>query len=146
MKEIIRIVVKGSSGFCPLDEAYDDKITITLESISYEYKPVRETDTNTLKKWSYRTNSPIFKEQYKKISDLVFEVFDRDVEIFYCDIGSIEFIITYSDKQKLHKKFYLPSDEFAEQFKQIKMMVPICEYTPAVLLTSEDFDNEGNNL
>lgn len=37
--EIIRITIKGSSGFSSVDEAYRDKVTLTPHSISYEYKP-----------------------------------------------------------------------------------------------------------
>lgn len=37
MKYIVRIVIKGASGYCPADEAYNDKVTITPGSISYEF-------------------------------------------------------------------------------------------------------------
>ena len=36
MAEITRIVIKGSSGYCCVDEAFNDKVTITEESISYD--------------------------------------------------------------------------------------------------------------
>lgn len=37
MKYIVRIVIKGASGYCPADEAYNDKVTFTPGSISYEF-------------------------------------------------------------------------------------------------------------
>lgn len=37
--QIIRIVIKGASGYGPVDEAYEDKVTLTPSSISYEYNP-----------------------------------------------------------------------------------------------------------
>ncbi len=43
MKDIIRIVIKGESGYCSVDDAYNDKITITRDSIRYEYKPMKQT-------------------------------------------------------------------------------------------------------
>ena len=46
MVDIIRIVIKGSSGYCCYDEAYNDKVTITDDSISYEYIPVVESEIN----------------------------------------------------------------------------------------------------
>lgn len=37
MEYIVRIVIKGASGYCPADEAYNDKVTLTPGSISYEF-------------------------------------------------------------------------------------------------------------
>lgn len=36
--------------------------------------------------------------------------------------------------------YFCPSEFFADYFRTIKQMVPGTEYTPAVLLTSEDYD------
>lgn len=50
MADIIRIMIKGASGSCCIDEAYNDKVTITSESISYEYVPSIETEINPKRK------------------------------------------------------------------------------------------------
>ena len=47
MNDIIKITISGVSGFCPVDEAYSDKVTITPSSISYEYKPHTESRLET---------------------------------------------------------------------------------------------------
>ena len=39
MADIIRIVIKGGSGYGPVDEAFSDKVTIDCDSIRYEYTP-----------------------------------------------------------------------------------------------------------
>lgn len=142
MEDIIKIVIKGVSGYCCVDEAYNDKVTITPESISYDYIPAVESEMNPKRKWSYKTNSPIFKMKYDTLVSLMPDVTGRNIDEFCTDIGGIEFIITYSDKTKFHETFWIPSDYFESQFKVIKSMVPECEYTPAVLLTSEDFEEE----
>ena len=41
MAKIARVLIKGTSGFCSVYEAYSDKVTVTPDSISYEYKPYR---------------------------------------------------------------------------------------------------------
>ena len=46
MADIIRISIKGESGYGPVDEAYSDKVTIDRGSIRYEYEPVIESDIN----------------------------------------------------------------------------------------------------
>ena len=56
MADIIRITIKGESGYGPLDEAYSDKVTIDRDSIRYEYKPAVESKINTPRKWSYKTS------------------------------------------------------------------------------------------
>jgi hypothetical protein len=44
MIEISKIVIKGTSGYCCADEAYSDKVTVTEESIAYEYHPIFESN------------------------------------------------------------------------------------------------------
>ena len=89
MAEIIRIVIKGSSGYCCYDEAFNDKVTITQDSIAYEYVPYQETDINPKRKWSYKTNSPIFKMKYDEVAGMLPGIIERGVEEFCTDIGGI---------------------------------------------------------
>ena len=52
MKDIVKIVIKGTSGYCCVDEAYNDKLVITSDAISYEYTPIKESKINPKRKWS----------------------------------------------------------------------------------------------
>ena len=140
MKDIVKIVIKGTSGYCCVDEAYNDKLVITSDAISYEYTPIKESKINPKRKWSYKTNSHIYKMKYETVVSLMPGVMERTLEEFCTDIGGIEFFITYSDKTKFQETFWVPSDYFEDVFKVIKSMVPECEYTPAVLLTAEDYE------
>lgn len=142
VKYISRIVIKGASGYGSEDEAYNDKVTITPTSISYEYKPMYESELNPSRKWSYKTNSPIFRMMYDKVAGMLPAIIERGIQEFCTDIGGIEFNITYSDKTKFKEIYWVPGDYFEELLVAIKRMVPETEYTPAVLLTSEDFDDE----
>ena len=142
VKYIARIVIKGASGYGSADEAYNDKVTITPTSISYEYKPMYESELNPSRKWSYKTNSPIFRMMYDKVAVMLPAIIERGIQEFCTDIGGIEFNITYSDKTKFKEIYWVPGDYFEELLVAIKRMVPETEYTPAVLLTSEDFDDE----
>ncbi len=142
VKYIARIVIKGASGYGSADEAYNDKVTITPTSISYEYKPMYESEFNPSRKWSYKTNSPIFRMMYDKVAGMLPAIIERGIQEFCTDIGGIEFNITYSDKTKFKEIYWVPGDYFEELLVAIKCMVPETEYTPAVLLTSEDFDDE----
>ena len=56
--DIIRIVIKGASGYGCADDAYEDKVTLTDSSISYEYTPhpMSESEFNIPRRWSYKTD------------------------------------------------------------------------------------------
>ena len=112
MIEISKIIIKGASGYCCVDEAYYDKVTVTGESIAYEYHPMLETEINPSRKWSYKTTSPIFKKLYADLVKVMPVIVNHDTDIFCTDIGGIEFIITYFDKTKFKKTFFMPGDEF----------------------------------
>ena len=142
MADIIRITIKGSSGFCCINEAYNDKITIEPRSIQYEYIPVMESNINMPRKWSYRTTSPVYQKLFKEVAVAVETILNRGEEPDVTDIGATSFMITYDDKTKRGRDFFLPGDDFKECFLLIKQMVPGCEYTPVVLLTSEDYEEE----
>lgn len=141
--EAKRIVIKGASGYCSVDEAYEDKLIITPDFISYEYKPHPKSnlDTNIYRKWSYKTTSPLFKELYRQVTEMLPRYLYSEDILFVTDIGPTEIIATFEDGHREKTNFYCPSEYFVEWFRVIKQMVPMCEYTPAVLLTSEDYED-----
>ena len=103
-----RIVIKGESGFCSVDEAFTDMVVITPDWISYKYKP-------------------------RKIC-----ILELDDEEFVTDIGSTTFAVAYPTGTKKHRVFCLPGDDFAECFALVKKMVPSEEASPRVLITSDN--------
>ncbi len=143
MADIFRIVIKGGSGYGPVDEAFSDKVTIDCDSIRYEYTPVVESEINMPRKWTYKTSSPIFQKLFREAAAAVEVILNWEEEPFVTDLGVTSFTVTYADKTKATRDFILPGDDFKECFTIIKQMVPECEYTPTVLLTSDDYDEEG---
>lgn len=140
MKEIIKIVIKSSSGYCDVESVYNDKLTITESSIKYEYVPFCITDFNKIINWSYRTNSDTFANIFKCVVKQMEDILNSTNVIQCMDIGTIEFVVTYADKKRNSIKYYCSSNEFAQCFKHIKQMVPNTEDIPEVLRTSEDFE------
>ena len=142
MKKIIRVIIKGASGYCSVDEAYTDKVTITSSSIAYEYIPEIESEMNPKRKWSYKTNNPLFAIAFDKICGMMPEILYNDEILMVTDIGPISFTVTYEDKTKEYTSYWCNGDNFYEVFKLIKQLVPDTEYVPAVLLTSDDYEDE----
>lgn len=140
MKEIIRIVLKGSSGYGPYELAYKDKLTLTSNSIVYEYVPEQESEKNSSKKWKYSTNSPEFKIIFDRLSQAVETVSSGDLDSdLVADVGFTELLVTYSDKTKNAGMFWTTGEGFEEIFTLIKRLVPEIEDTPEVIKTNEDY-------
>ena len=142
MPDIVRITIKGASGYGPVDEAYEDKITLTDSSISYEYKPhpMSDSESNVYRKWSYKTTNPHFKEVFEEVAAKTPDFINCDDILFTHDIGPTEIIATYNDKHRESANFFCPSEFFKDYFKIIKMLVPEFEDVPMVLTTNDDFD------
>ena len=133
MIAIERIAIKGESGYCAYDDAYEDKLFITPTSIRYERKPLVESADNVRRKWSYKTESPEFAELFGELAKGVSEVLAWEDVPFVTDIGSTTFTVTYSDKTRESRSFILPGDDFDECFSIVRQMVPGCEPIPDVL-------------
>ena len=84
----MRITIKGESCYGPVDEAFSDKITITNSSIKYEYKPhpSSKLETNIPRKWSYTTDSPMFKELFRNIAEMTPKFLYSEEILFVTDI------------------------------------------------------------
>ena len=148
MADIVRITIKGASGYGPIAEAYEDKLVITASSISYEYKPHPESNSkrNIYRKWSYKTTSPMFKQIYDRIAKMTPYYLQNHEVLFVTDIGSTIITAVFADNHRETVNLFCPSDFFKDYFRTIKRLVPACERTPAVLLTSEDFEEAESDM
>ena len=133
MTEIVKITLKGCSGYCSYDDAYDDKLVLTPSSISYDYVPLHESESNFTRKWSYKTNNHFFKIAFEKIASIMPNILSAE-ETFLCtDVGMVDFTVTYSDKTRKHIRYWCTGDHFSKCFSIIKELVPNGELTPEVL-------------
>ena len=83
--------------------------------------------------------------KFDHIAKMIPEIIERGIDEFFTDIGGIEFNITYADKTKFKEIYWVPGDYFNELFGMVKNLVPDCEFTPAVLLTSVDYEEDEEN-
>ncbi len=141
MKKIVKIVIKGESGYCSADDAFHDKVTLEENRISYEYLPMFPSEHNKEKKWSFKTSNPFFKTVYDHVCEMIPDALNIDLDICYTDIGAIDFIITYDDKSKDKKQFFVLGDDFGMLFKTIKQLVPVVEDIPVALRSEEDWES-----
>ena len=133
MSEIVKITIKGCSGYCSYDAAYDDKLVLTPSSISYDYVPLHESESNFTRKWSYKTNSHIFKVSFENVASMMPSILSAK-ETFLCtDVGMIDFTVTYADKTRKHICYWCTGNNFSNCFSIIKNLVPSYEFMPEVL-------------
>ena len=141
MSIIIQIAIKGCSGYGPVDTAYDDKLTLTPTGMRYEYKPYLESDLNPTRKWSYKTNSPLFKVGFERVAEMMPSILEAEDTFLCTDVGMIDFMVTYEDKSKKHIRYWCTNDAFKECFMAINDLVPQTEMRPEVThLYSEDIE------
>ena len=94
MKEIIKICIKGESGYGCIEDAYHDRLVIVPDGMNYEYLPAVESEINPKRKWKYTTNSPLYEELYKTIAKMVAEIINAEITEKCTDIGGTPWIMT----------------------------------------------------
>ena len=122
MADIVRIIIKGASGYGPIDEAYEDKLVITASSISYEYKPHPESNSkkNIYRKWSYKTTSPMFKQIYDRIAKMTPYYLQNHEVLFVTDIGSTIITAVFADNHRETVNLFCPSDFLRTTLKRLR--------------------------
>ena len=140
MSEIKRISISSSSGYGAVDDAYSEKLSLTPESMRYEYQPILESDYNPSQKWSYRTTSSKFEQLFRVAAENAEKIVNWDDDIIALDVGCISFTLTYADGEKIKREFWAPEDSevFGDCFFIIRQMIPPCENLPVFLA----LDNE----
>ena len=139
MTDITTISIGRTSGFGSVEDSFYEELTVTYDSISYEYKPGMETEFNKSEEWFYRTTRPAFQELFRQAAAAAVEGINRVEEKFVTDIGFTSISVTYADGTVLGRALYFPEDEseLKECFNYIQQMVPGGESIPTLLTVRE---------
>lgn len=139
MTDITTISIGRTSGFGSVEDSFYEELTVTCDSISYEYKPGMETEFNKSEEWFYRTTRPAFQELFRQAAAAAVEGINRVEEKFVTDIGFTSISVTYADGTVLGRALYFPEDEseLKECFNYIQQMVPGGESIPTLLTVRE---------
>ena len=135
MTDITTISIGRTSDFGSVEDSFYEELTVTCDSISYEYKPGMETEFNKSEEWFYRTTRPAFQELFRQAAAAAVEGINRVEEKFVTDIGFTSISVTYADGTVLGRALYFPEDEseLKECFNYIQQMVPGGESIPTLL-------------
>ena len=137
------IVIKSTSGYCSVDEAYNDKLTITANSIGYEYVPSADDSIiNEYQKWSYKTISSNYAHMFEMVANFIDKKIEDNLELYWTDCGTTSFVMTYEDGSTMIRDFPFPADDFEECFEVIRKIIPATEEIPKVIEKNDDLDDE----
>ena len=138
MEDIVKIVIGSSSGYCPVEYAYEDRLTVSADAIRYECTPVAQDGAVRAARWSYRADSPAFREHFRAACSAAEEILDREEERYLTDIGETTVTVVRADGKKKKRVFVLPGRSFNGLFDAVGKMIPPCEETPAAIAGRED--------
>lgn len=133
MAEITKIVITKNPGYGCSSFMFQEKITLTVNSIEYKLIPHMNNKRDTEIHWKYQSSSGAVKDKIKEAFDELGKIIWLDENAACLDIGSIEFIITYSDKTKLKKNFWRPPTDFRSGLLAVRDLVPYLEQMPRFL-------------
>ena len=139
MTDITTISIGRTSDFGSVEDSFYEELTVTCDSISYEYKPGMETEFNKSEEWFYRITRPAFQELFRQAAAAAVEGINRVEEKFVTDIGFASISVTYADGTSLERTLYFSEDksELKECLSLIQQMVPEGESIPALLIIEE---------
>ena len=128
MKEVRRITVKRNAVYGNEHEAYMDTLRIEAGGIRYEHRPVFYSEKDqSARTWEYITNSPAFEALFRPAAaeaEAILAGEDPDSEK---NVGDISFTVTYSNRTRRTRTFFLTAKAFPAFFAAVRQMVPKCE-------------------
>ena len=133
MAKITRITVTKNPGYGCSSHFFQESITITANSIEYKLIPHMHNKVDAKRHWRFKSNKPFVRDLLKEAFDGLGKVVRMDESERCHDIGSIEFVIKYSDKTKIKKVFWRPSTDFRNGFVALRDLVPHLEDIPRFL-------------
>lgn len=122
--KVTKITIKTHSGYGPAEFAYSAKMVLTNDSVSYEHKPIIETENNPMLKWSYKTTQESYAGLFLKIGNMAESYFSKRIDYCVMDVGVTSISIVYEDGKRRSKSFDCFESEFEELFSLLNQLAP----------------------
>lgn len=151
-----RIVFKTwSGGMCLAEDMFMEKLTVTENGISYDWKTappivyegkqlkeIRDPESEWAwhKKWSYKTNHPEFPKDMKRMAKIIEKFIET--EYFPCSDGGYmhAVILTLEDGRKITKECYDGYEDLQGCFEIMVRWLPSREIYLFMEIAPNDFD------
>lgn len=141
MKTIKQITIKSESGYRAILAMYTDRLTVTKDSIRYEYRPFSTVFADKWG-WSYRTTAAEHKDLFCELEKIVPTVLESAEEYIVLDAGDIELIVTYEDGTKAKREITNHPTGYDSMLDLLRRMIPMQNRAMPMILQEEDEDEE----
>lgn len=141
--KIIRIVFKSASGaLCSIDRAYDDRLTLTPERMTYKRTPFRPSFSNPIVSWSYKTSTFKYTRVFNRICSSAVKAMTEMPELLPPkDSACIDIIITFEDKTSVKDSTSRYNKSYANLFREVQALIPPAEEPPCAIVTYVEQDD-----
>lgn len=111
-------------------------LTITPNSITCRYDS--ETNDGSEDKWVFTTSDADFREQFYYVVEILENMIEVEEPEFIMPEATRRVIITYKNRPKLERAFWVPSAFFTDLSAEIIRMLPQSFEIPGMLVQPED--------
>ena len=132
MPEVKSVTITYESGFGPVSEAYQEKLVITGNSLSYQFIPHMENKNDEEKAWSYKSSSEFFLKSIRESVNEMVKLIWMEERSDCLDARPITFNILFTDKSKFKRVYLEPVSEFRKILSPLKKLVPQHETMPEI--------------
>ena len=144
MNDVKRIVITSTSGYGSVADAYQDRLTLTLEGISYKRTPEIESDYNYGRTWTFKTNNREYQGYVDYLAEKVVELIRNGIPYEVTDVGVIGFTVVYEDGTRLKDSYKINSSYFSNILSGLEEYLPRCETLPILSYDDEEDDEDDD--
>ncbi len=141
MKHIKRITIKSGSGYCCIEDAFTDRLTVTEDSVRYEYMPYSAEFADKWG-WSYRTTCQEFASLFGELEKIVPVLLADEEECLICDAGMTELIVTYEDGTRAKREITHRPYGYDTLSDLLRRMIPMQNSAMHMILRGYDEEEE----
>ena len=146
MNDVKRIVITSTSGYGSVADAYQDRLTLTLEGISYKRTPEIESDYNYGRTWTFKTNNREYQGYVDYLAEKVAELIRNGIPYEVTDVGVIGISVIYADGTKLKDSYQINRGYFSGILSELSEFIPPCELIPVLLDYNEEDEDDDEEL
>lgn len=91
MTEVSKITLIGHSGWGPVEEAYEERLTVSAAEVTYRYHPIKATAENVAHRWRYWTDGSALVNAFENLAAVVVDLVNKQVVPNALDAPELEF-------------------------------------------------------
>lgn len=133
MTEVSKIILIGHSGWGPVEETYEERLTVSAAEVTYRCHPIKATAENVAHRWRYWTDGPALANAFENLAAVVVDLVNKEVVLSTLDAPELEFLVVYTDRKRQRRSLFCPLSEFKDLKTQLKLLIPQLEQPPRFL-------------